>query len=328
MSKIIRSSNSLAAGIAALAREEGGNSTHYPGAVVYRVTAPEVPTPTFYGACLILVGAGEKRGTLRDQTFVYNPSHYLAVTSPLPMLCRTFASPAEPLLSLVVEIDLALLRELMIEINEPPAPPTSRSFQPVFRAPLPRDLEDAGARLLACLTDERRTRALARQTVREMLYLVLEGPYGNSLRALAEGPVGQLAHVLRYMSTRYADRLSVGALAEMAHMSIPTFHQRFKAITATSPLQYMKSLRLTRARQMLQAGGRVKAVAHDVGYESESQFSREYRRFFGFPPSAGSPERRRTSQPALRRRHLRQSELGTKGRLPRATPLRPHPAIE
>jgi transcriptional regulator GlxA family with amidase domain len=155
----------------------------------------------------------------------------------------------------------------------------------VFRAPLPRDLEAAGARLLACLTDERRTRALARQTIREMLYLVLEGPYGDSLRALAEGSVGQLAHVLRHMSTRYAERLSVGVLAEMAHMSIPTFHQHFKAMTATSPLQYMKSLRLTQARQMLQTGARVKAVAHDVGYESESQFSREYRRFFGFPPS-------------------------------------------
>jgi AraC-like DNA-binding protein len=77
----------------------------------------------------------------------------------------------------------------------------------------------------------------------------------------------------------------VGALAGMAHMSIPTFHQHFKAVTATSPLQYMKSLRLTRARQMLQAGSKVKSVAHDVGYESESQFSREYRRFFGFPPS-------------------------------------------
>jgi AraC-like DNA-binding protein len=87
------------------------------------------------------------------------------------------------------------------------------------------------------------------------------------------------------MSKRYAERLSVGELAEMAHMSIPTFHQHFKAMTATSPLQYMKSLRLTHARQMLQAGARVKAVAHDVGYESESQFSREYRRFFGFPPS-------------------------------------------
>lgn len=308
MSKTTLATNSLAAGIDLLARKEGANSTLYPGAWVYRISAPEVPTPTFYGASLILVGAGEKRGTLRDQTFVYNPSNYLAVTSPLPMLCRTIASAAKPLLSLVVAIDLALLRELLIELNEPPAPPSSRSFQTVFRAPLPRDLEDAGARLLACLTDERRTRALARPIVREMLYRVLEGPYGDSLRALAEGPVGQLAHVLRFMATRYADRLSIGTLADMAHMSIPTFHQHFKAVTATSPLQYMKSLRLTRARQMLQAGGRVKSVARDVGYESESQFSREYRRFFGFPPSGSVgvplpdvPERVKAASASLQR---------------------------
>jgi AraC-like DNA-binding protein len=287
MPKQIRSRNSLAAGIAALARTEGRTNTHYPGAAVFRIVAPEAPTPTYYPAAMYFVGAGEKQGTLREEVFAYNPDHYLVVTSPLPMLCKTIASSRQPLLSLGVEIELSMLRELLLETGEPLSP-EARSFQPVFRAPLPRDLEDAAARLLACLTDERRARALARQTVREMLYLVLEGPYGNSLRALAAGPVGQLAHVLRHMSTRYAQRLSVGELAEMAHMSIPTFHQHFKAMTATSPLQYMKSLRLTQARQMLQAGHRVKAVAHDVGYESESQFSREYRRFFGAPPSEES----------------------------------------
>jgi AraC-like DNA-binding protein len=285
MPKSNRATNSLAAGIAALTRTEGCNSTHYAGAKVFRITAPEAPTATFYPAAMILVGAGEKQGTLRDEIFAYNADHYLVVTSPLPMLCKTIASQRQPLLSLGVEIELVMLRELLLEMSEPPAPSGASSFRTVFRAPLSRELEDAGARLLACLTDERRTRALARQTVREMLYLVLEGPYGDSLRALAEGSAGQLAHVLRHMSTRYAERLSVGKLAAMAHMSIPTFHQHFKAMTATSPLQYMKSLRLTQARQMLQAGGRVKAVAYDVGYESESQFSREYRRFFGFPPS-------------------------------------------
>lgn len=285
MPKANRSTNSLAAGIAALVRQEGRNNTHYPGAAVFRITAPEAPTPTYYPAAMFLVGAGEKQGTLRNEIFAYNADHYLVVTSPLPMLCKTIASSRQPLLSLGVEIELSMLRELLLEMSEPWPTSGPRSFRPVFRAPLPRDLEDAGARLLACLTDERRTRALARQTIREMLYLVLEGPYGDSLRALAEGPVGQLAHVLRHMSQRYTERLSVGELAAMAHMSIPTFHQHFKTMTATSPLQYMKSLRLTQARQMLQAGARVKAVAHDVGYESESQFSREYRRFFGFPPS-------------------------------------------
>jgi AraC-like DNA-binding protein len=82
--------------------------------------------------------------------------------------------------------------------------------------------------------------------------------------------------------------MSIEELARMANTSVPTFHARFKATTGKSPLQYIKALRLTRARQMLTEGGLVKAVAHKVGYESESQFSREYRRFFGAPPSASS----------------------------------------
>ncbi|KYF96019.1 AraC family transcriptional regulator [Sorangium cellulosum] len=288
MSRAARSGNSLAAGIAALARHEGCNGTRYPGVVVYRVTVAEPPTPTLYPSSLILVGAGEKQAILGDKAFAYNAGHYLVVTSPLPMLCRTVASAAEPVLTVVVEIELALLRELLLEEDAPPAPQPARPSRGVFRAPLRRDLEDAGARLLACLTDERRTRALARQTIREMLFLVLDGPYGDSLRALAEGPVSQLAHVLRHMNARFAERMRIGDLAQLAHMSVPTFHQHFKAMTGSSPLQYMKALRLTRARRMLHAGGMVKTVAHDVGYESESQFSREYRRFFGWPPSADS----------------------------------------
>ncbi|AKT41449.1 AraC family transcriptional regulator [Chondromyces crocatus] len=288
MSRAPRESNSLAAGIAMLARQEGCNSTLHPGVVVYHLTAAEPPTPLLYPSSLILVGSGEKQATLGDQLFDYNADHYLVVTPPLPMLCKTIASARRPVLTVQIELDLALLRELLLDVDLRPPPQPARAARSVFRAPLPRDLEDAGARLVACLAEERRTRALARQTIREMLFLVLEGPYGDSLRALAEGPVSQLSHVLRHMTTRFTERMMIGDLAQMAHMSVPTFHQHFKTMTGTSPLQYMKAVRLTRARQLLQAGGLVKTVAHDVGYESESQFSREYRRLFGAPPSAST----------------------------------------
>ncbi len=218
----------------------------------------------------------------------YDAGHYLVVTSPMPILCRTIASADAPVLSMVVEIELALLREMVLEFERSPRAAVGRSTHTVFSAPLPRDLEDAAARLLACLADERRTRALARQTIREMLFLVLDGPQGDSLRALAEGPASQLADVVREMNARFAERMAIGDLAQIAHMSVPTFHQHFKAMTGTSPLQYMKAVRLIRARQLLLGGGMVKTVAHDVGYESETQFSREYRRFFGSPPSATS----------------------------------------
>ena len=188
MSKATRSSNSLAAAIAMLARQEGCTTTRYPGVVVYRLTAAEAPTPILYPSSLILVGSGEKEATLGDETFAYNAGYYLVVTPPLPMLCRTIASAEVPVLTVQIDLDLALLRELLLEVNATPAPQPAHASRSVFRAPLPRDLEDAGSRLLTCLTDERRTRALARQTIREMLFHVLEGPCGDSLRALAEGP--------------------------------------------------------------------------------------------------------------------------------------------
>jgi AraC-like DNA-binding protein len=287
-STTVRSRNSLAPGIAALAQREGCSTTRYPGVVVWRMTVAQPPTPTLYAASLILVGSGAKQATLGDQSFVYNADHLLVVTSPLPMLCRTIASVDEPVLTVVVEIELALLRELLFELNLPAAPQLDAPARTVFRAGLSRELEDAGSRLLAHLTEEQRTRALVRHTIREMLFLVLETPYGNSLRAITEGAPSQFAHVLRHVNANFAERMTIAELADMARTSVPTFHQRFKAMTGTSPLQYIKTLRLTRARQMLGAGGMVKTVAQAVGYESESQFSREYRRLFGAPPSTSS----------------------------------------
>lgn len=288
MSRATGSSNSLAAGMAVLAQQEGGNDTRHPGVAIYRFTVPEPPTRYVYPSSLVLVGSGRKQVSLGNQTLPYDAGHYLVVTSPMPILCRTIASVDEPVLSMVVEIELALLRQLILELGPQPSPRLPRTAHTVFSAPLSRELEDAAGRLIACLTDERRTRALARHTIREMLFHVLEGPHGDSLRALAEGPARHLAHVLRQMNARFAERMAVDDLAKMAHMSVPTFHQHFKATTGSSPLQYLKAVRLIRARQMLFGGGLVKSVARDVGYESESQFSREYRRFFGSPPSAHS----------------------------------------
>lgn len=280
-----RDRNALAAGIAALATAEGRNATRQPGVSLYRISGLERPTSTLYAASLILVGSGEKHATLGDTRFVYNAGHYLVVASPMPMVCRTLATSDDPLLSLMIEIELPVLRALLLELDDRPPPPSDRALRSVFRARLTPEIEDAGVRLLACLTDDRRTRALGRQIVRELLFLALDGADGDSLRALAAGPISQLDHVLRHINQHVAEPMPVPALARLARMSIPTFHQHFKTMTGRSPLQYVKALRLTRARDLLHAGSLVKTVAHAVGYESESQFSREYRRFHGAAPS-------------------------------------------
>lgn len=240
-----------------------------------------------YPACVIFVGQGEKRGFLGHETIVYDPEHYLVVLSPLPMACETIASPASPVLTFAVDIDLAVLRELLADLEPDSYLEDAKVARGVFRAELGSELEASALRFMSYLRDDRSTRALARQTLREILFHVLEGPHGGALRSLAhsQGPTSQLTRVMRYIADHYAERLPVEELAKRAHMSVPTFHQHFKAMTSMSPLQYVKGIRLTRAKQMIQGGSSAKDAAHDVGYQSESQFSREFRRFFGVRPS-------------------------------------------
>ena len=286
--------NSLARAIDALATVEGRNRTRYEGASVFRVTQEETPTPTLYSAAVFLVGAGEKRGFLGDETFVYDSQNYLVVLSPMPMLCQTIASAESPLLSLALDVQLDLLRELVLELEPDPyvegAPPPLGAF----RATLTPEIEEAARRLLRALGEDGSTRVLARQTVREIFFHLLRGENGPALRSLAQaqGAASQIGRVLRHIGERYAEHLPVEDLARMARMSVPTFHQHFKTMTSTSPLQFVKAMRLTRARQLLQGGSSAKSAAQDVGYESLSQFSREFRRFYDVLPSqVAAPQR-------------------------------------
>jgi AraC-like DNA-binding protein len=293
-----RSSNALAAPIAALAVAEGPSSTRHPGVTVYRVTIAQPPIPTLYAASVIIVGQGLKRSHLGKEVFEYDAGHYLVLTSPMPMLCEISASARSPVLTVAIEIDLALLGELLLDLCHSSSPESTHMRRGVYATPLTPEVEDAATRLLRCLADEPATRALARQTIREVLFHVLQGPNGGALWALAVSnrPAGRLMRVIRHMNENFAQRLSVLELAEMAHMSIPTFHHHFRSVTSTTPLQYLKAVRLTKARTLMaQADIGAAAAARSVGYESPSQFSREFRRFFGAPPhqETREPGRRR-----------------------------------
>lgn len=281
--------NALAAPIVQLARGQGLTASRYPGIAFYHLTSHDPPSPTVHAASVTLVGAGEKRGYLDGRTYVYDPLHYIVVASPLPMVCETLASPKKPAIAVTIDLDLELIREL-VDADVDRAPPTPA--QPiVVRAPIRAPILEAGLRLLDHLADERRTRILARQTVRELLFHVLDGPNGDALRALGHGSTNALSRVLRIMATRYAEPVPIAEFAALAHMSLATFHHHFRRVTKTTPLQYVKALRLTRARQLLEGGMAAKSAARAVGYESESQFSREFSRFFGASPRAYFPTR-------------------------------------
>jgi AraC-like DNA-binding protein len=205
----------------------------------------------------------------------------------MPMLCEIINSRDAPVLTAVIEIDLAVLSELLLDLGDPPPAELPRSTRGVYSTPLTPEVEDATTRLLRILTSDRETRVLSRQTIRELLYHVLQGPRGSALWSLSmsDRPAGQLFRVLRYMNEKFAEPMSVRQLAEMAHMSMPTFHHHFRSVTSTTPLQYLKTVRLTKARTLMaQSGMAVASASHAVGYESASQFSREFRRVFGSTP--------------------------------------------
>ncbi len=281
------SQNALAGPIGQLATLEGPNRTRHPGVAVERVSHPQAPQPTLFDASLVIVGQGETRCTLGASAFESHAGQYLVITSPVPMHCEVLARPGKPALAAVVQIDVALLNDLFLVLDAPPPSTRSRAELGVFSTPLTPEVEDAAARLLHCLEADATARILARQTIRELLFHVLQGPRGSALWALsvADRPAAHLVQVIRHINDHFSENLSIPRLAEMAHMSVATFHHHFRAATHTSPLQYLKAIRLTRARALiLRDGLGAAAAATAVGYESPSQFSREYRRHFGATP--------------------------------------------
>ncbi|WP_394827394.1 AraC family transcriptional regulator N-terminal domain-containing protein [Pendulispora albinea] len=251
-------------------------------------------SPTVYEPSIVILAQGQKRGYLGDQVYTYDADNYLVLSVPLPFECETFASPAEPLLGISLHVDPATLGELLLEMDD--TPPAGETAHGIYANPMTDELSDALVRLLECLRSPTDRRVLGRSIVREMTYRVLCGEQsGGALRALASrhSHLGQISKVLRRIHAEYSDNLDVETLAREAGMSHSTFHHHFRAVTSSSPLQYLKSIRLHKARLlMVQEGLNASVAARHVGYESASQFSREFKRFFGDSPAVDTAKLR------------------------------------
>ncbi|WP_075183074.1 AraC family transcriptional regulator [Pantoea sp. 1.19] len=259
---------------------------------------PSGRTPVMYQPGIVILFQGHKTGYLSNRVFHYNAHAYLMLTVPLPFECETFASPQEPLVGLSLRVDALRLQELLMAMDadgDLPAPPDNHG---IHAALLTESILCAAERLLDVLATPRDARVLGPQIVREILYYVLTGPCGGALLALAnrQTQVSQIARALRRIEQHFAEHLSVERLAAEVNMSVSAFHHNFKAVTSTSPLQYLKSYRLHQARGLLaQEGIRASTAAMRVGYESASQFSREFKRYFGITPGEEIARLRQTS---------------------------------
>lgn len=252
---------------------------------LFRADRPTLPIPSVYEASLCLIAQGAKRVSIGDRSLVYDASRYLLVTVDLPLVGHIIeAGPDEPYLCCKIDLDLPALADLIIAEG---GSMRAAAFPVLAVYPSDPDLVDAACRLVKLLERPESIPTLAPLIEREILYRLLTGPHGPTLRqlAVADSHLSQVSRAIAQIRRHFRNQLRIRDIAAAAGMSESSLHEHFKAVTRMTPLEFQKQLRLQEARRLMLAEGMsAGAAGFAVGYESPSQFSREYRRLFGAPP--------------------------------------------
>ncbi|SDV48910.1 AraC family transcriptional regulator [Chitinasiproducens palmae] len=272
-----------------LAPVEGYNLTPLPDVRILRSDRALARTPVLYDPGIVIVCQGRKRGYFGGQVYLYDEQQYLAVAVPVPFTMETDATPERPLLALYMHLDFQLAAELMVQIDQHQSSAPQDAPLSMMSSPMDAAMRSVVLRLLEAISRPLDAALLGPALVREVYFRVLTGAQGNAMRAALtmQGQFGKIGKALRCIHARYAQPIDLPQLAREAGMSVATFHSHFKAITRTSPMQYLKSTRLHQARLlMVRQGMTAETACHAVGYASPSQFSREFKRLFGLTPAA------------------------------------------
>lgn len=269
-----------------LAPNEGYTLSILNGVKLMRANRYMPRMPVLYEPSIVVVLQGKKIGYLGDQVFQYDPQQFLVLSLPLPFESETFGAAEEPMLAISIRIDLAVVAELVLSLDANNSQSGLPQLSMVSTA-MDDQLSDAVLRLLQVLTSRQESEILGTSIMREIYYRVLTGQQGSAIReALThQSHFSKIGKALKRIHTDFASELDVSILAEYANMSVAAFHANFKALTGTSPMQYLKTTRLHKARlHMLQDSMSASTASRKVGYESISQFSREFKRLFGRTP--------------------------------------------
>jgi AraC-like DNA-binding protein len=294
MGEQTRSEERLAGLLGEIAVEEGLHQTLIEGVHVFKGSKSVPRAPMVYRPFIIIVGQGRKRAYLGGETYQYDPANYLVLAVPLPAECDAETTSGKPVLMVNIDVDATMVGEMLLEIDGPPAR-TSETPRGISSTPMSAELAEAVIRLLECLKCPTDSRLLGRQMVREVVYRVLRGEQGGALYALAsrDDHFTRIARVLKHIHSDYAEQLGTEELAKRAGMSVSVFHHHFKLVTACSPLQYLKRIRLDRAKTLMALEGyNAGQAARAVGYESASQFGREFKRLYGTTPAEDAEQTR------------------------------------
>lgn len=277
----------LKSAIAQFAATDGVHATAIPGLSLMRVSRPTEPAHGLIQPLLCIVAQGKKRTVAGDRVMSYDAAKFLVVSADTPIVGQVVeASPDTPYLCFKLDLDPASIAELLIDVGGVGVG-AAEADASISVSTLTPELVDAAARLVRLLASPSDIRVLAPMVKREILYRVLQTDQATRLQqiAVAESRLQQVNRAIGWIKANYRDSFAIETVAAEARMSPSSLHLHFKAVTAMSPLQYQKQLRLQEARRLMLAEAMDAATAgHRVGYDSPSQFSREYARTFGAPP--------------------------------------------
>jgi AraC-like DNA-binding protein len=263
------------------------HTTGIRGLSLFQRIAPTPPASFMFEPRICVIAQGAKRVLLGDETYVYDPQHFLITSVDLPTVAEIIdASREKPYLGLVMKIDQREISQLMVDSNLPPPRP-QQSSRGMATGEVTLPMLSTFQRLIELLDEPKDIPILAPIIQREIFYRLLVGDQGVRLRQMASAgsQSQQIARAIDWLKSNFTQPLRIDDLAAQVNMSTSTFHHHFRALTAMSPLQYQKWLRLNEARRLLLTENQdATTAAFQVGYESPSQFSREYGRLFGAPP--------------------------------------------
>ncbi|KGB92841.1 MULTISPECIES: AraC family transcriptional regulator [Burkholderia] len=269
-------------------RDESPVATAIDGLVLLRSNRERLSAPRIMKPALCVVVQGAKWTTFGGRRYDYGPGRALVVSVEMPATSRIVkASDAEPFLGLVLEFDLAMMRDVLERLDTPPLQAAGPVGQGVCVTDFGGQLADCVLRLVRLLETPDAIPIVAPLVKREICYWLLAGPHGGEVSRVvfANGHAQRVVAAIHALRGQFAETIRVDELAAVAQMSPSAFHRQFKALTSMTPLQYQKQLRLLEARHLMVTGAaNAETAAYRVGYESASQFSREYARMFGAPP--------------------------------------------
>lgn len=273
--------------IARLTEKDDRLATAVPGLSLFRACEPTQLTAILYEPSICMVFQGAKRVILGDETYIYDPERFLLTSVDLPTVVQIIsASKNKPYFGLKLKLDVREISQLLVD-GSIPAPRTQQAARGMATGEVTLPLLTAIQRLIDLLDEPRDIPILAPLIQREICYRLLTGDLGARLRQIASSGSlsNQIAQAIQWLRTHFSQPLHIENLATQVNMSRSAFHHHFRSLTAMSPLQYQKNLRLNEARRlMLLEHLDATSAALQVGYESPSQFSREYSRMFGAPP--------------------------------------------